>query len=294
MFIFVTTMALIRGLGMQKLRMICMSSVLAVSSSYAMEQSSMQLSVIEREIIDACGYGSFDDTGKKIIKENPGMVHKVYRSGFGEPCMLLHVAAEMDNIEAARTLLAAKASVNATTENFLYTPLHMVRSKKMAQLLLSYGASLENKDWKGATPLCYVLNSCKHSCGYYLLKRFDLDERFDLAHYLLKRGADINEPIDDKGNRLLHQAVGDKGASTVRFLLAHNANPASKNSGGKTPIEVGIFNWGNRKDEIKAFENCCITLLSRSNGACDELGDDAFELLIANNISLTTENKCFQ
>ena len=97
-------------------------------------------------------------------------------------------------------------------------------------------------------------------------------------------------------SRLLHRAVADGcgAAAIVSFLLAHNANPASKNSGGKTPIEVGIFNWGNRKDEIKAFENCCITLLSRSNGACDELGDDAFELLIANNISLTTENKSQQ
>jgi ankyrin repeat protein len=84
-------------------------------------------------------------------------------------------------------LLAAKADVNAADkeEN---TPLHMVRSKADAELLLAYGGNIEAKNRAAETPL---------------LKAIGATRPIEVAETLLGHNADVNAS-DVLGNTALH------------------------------------------------------------------------------------------
>lgn len=62
-----------------------------------------------------------------------------------------------------------------------------------------------------------------------------VQKRFDIARYLIQKGADVNQD-DDTGSTPLHYAVQSGDASFVRFLLSRHANPEFENDEGRKPF----------------------------------------------------------
>lgn len=99
--------------------------------------------------------------------------------------------------------------------------LHVADNFNMVQLLLDYGACVQNQNNKGETPL---FKAMKHS-------------RIDLAQLLLKAGADVNQ--GDKNNDTpLHYAVKNQMVLEGKFLLYHGADSHQKNSEGRSAYDI--------------------------------------------------------
>jgi hypothetical protein len=117
----------------------------------------------------------------------------------------LHVAAQLDNIEAVNLLLKAGADVKAKNEQGR-TPLHVAAEKSVNSIspLLDGKADIEAKDKDGARPL-HIAASANNTKAVALL---------------LEKGASVNAQ-DDKGNSPLHNALSANGVDSVRALASH-------------------------------------------------------------------------
>jgi ankyrin repeat protein len=240
---------------MQKLDIVVLSCLLIVGSNFGMEESlinspkMMQIKQLERAI-----WLHENDQCKEIIKKNPVIVNEVIKilvpfEDRGQP---LHIAVKWGNIFTAQLLLQSNVLVNSKMVFTYYTPLHMARSKEMIKLLLGYGAPLDSIDYKGRTPLYHMLfNDGNYGRDVYI----DINQRCDLALYLLKSGANINQVIDNQGDSLLHCAVQDNNFTIISFLLHNGIDREYKNLDGKTAFDLGILNWSKRKNALKAFNN---------------------------------------
>jgi ankyrin repeat protein len=89
-----------------------------------------------------------DEALLKLVKENPRLVHHMDSSD----CTALHYAARYGRVETARWLIGQKADVNTVSYN-RFTPMHMVSSAALAELLITAGAELDRTDAWGDTPL---------------------------------------------------------------------------------------------------------------------------------------------
>jgi len=244
---------------MQQLGAIILSGLLVMGSCFGMEESLTTFSEAQISKLESVIFLHEHDKCKAIIENNPAIVNadiKAWVGGFFKP---LHLAVEKNNIFATELFLKMNASVNQKTTSNYYTPLHMARSKEMVKLLLKHGADVKSIDWRQATPLYHMLF---FSGGYHYGRRnIDIIQRCDGAHCLIKRGANINQPIDNQGNSLLHYAVEDNNPAITKFLLQHHADINHKNKDDKTALEKGIFNWSNRQSTLKAFRDkgiiCC-------------------------------------
>lgn len=243
--------------------MIFISSALVVSSSCGMELSQLLKKEINSnnspvsQLIKAIEFNAFD-TCKSIIEKYPDAVNGecAPSNNSYDLCTPLHIAVDRDNVPAAQLLLTHKALINAQTKQSQLTSLHMIHSKEMAKLLLCNGANLHSRDRYGRVLLHHVLFECS-PYTYNLPGRYDRPQpsnqyeqykssnRYDIAHYLLKKGVDSNEVIDEQGNSLLHIAVHNSIAT--QLLLRHNANPESKSLKGENLIGMIINNWPHYK-----------------------------------------------
>jgi hypothetical protein len=132
----------------------------------------------------------------------------------------LHVAAQLDSIEAVNLLLKAGADVKAKNEQGR-TPLHVAAEKSVNSItpLLDGKADIEAKDKDGARPL-HIAASANNTKAVALL---------------LEKGASVNAQ-DDKvrerggvavtdafcqGNSPLHNALSANGVDSVRALASH-------------------------------------------------------------------------
>jgi hypothetical protein len=61
--------------------------------------------------------------------------------------------------------------------------------------------------------------------------------RQTLKNILHFYGSELNRPLDDGGNTLLHYAYTYRDADMIQFLLYFGANPAIKNYAGKMATE---------------------------------------------------------
>lgn len=74
-----------------------------------------------------------------------------------------------------------------------------------------------------------------------------INQRFDIAKYLLQKGAEVN--LDDNtGSTPLHHAVKSGNAAFVRFLLLHHASRDFENDDGRKPFYYAdkdnfLLNW---------------------------------------------------
>ena len=246
---------------MQKIYVIILNSLLIVHSSFGMEESLINVPkmMLLKELEDAI-WDHNDDQCKEIIEKNPTIINEQIEFGSGNFGTLLHIAVGYDNIFTTQLLLQKNAFVNSKTIDAHYTPLHMAHNKAIVKLLLKAGASLNKVDYRGASPLYHVLfrhGSIYNNYGLRYTKKinFDIHQRCNIAHYLLKSGANINQSVDNQTNSLLHCAVEHNDSKIASFLLHHGINIDHRNLDGKTALEKAIFNWFNRESVLKAFNN---------------------------------------
>jgi hypothetical protein len=151
---------------------------------------------------------------------------------------IIHVAAEVGDVEELKKILAANANaIRELTSNGL-TPLHWAVKKKQieaAHFLLSKGAD-PNLNSDEGTPLCLAMSQVAMmdllvEKGALVKMRDDSPLRCAIAqrnleavNYLIQKGAEVNKDIGTEGTILL-RAVQSRSLEIVESLLSHGANP---------------------------------------------------------------------
>jgi ankyrin repeat protein len=174
---------------------------------------------------------------KKIMTQYPSIVNvyhdykmTTYNDGSSQAFTQitpLYLAAFTKNSKAVELLLAAGAQADKGTSTGS-TPLHVAGNKRVARLLVEKDKTLvERKDSEGNTPLRTALNE------------FFID-RLDVAHYVIKHGADVNER-GFKGNTPLHDAIKEVGnnkkkMTKIIFLFERGASILLCNDHFETPM----------------------------------------------------------
>jgi hypothetical protein len=168
---------------------------------------------------------------KQIITEFPQTIHMYHRYNgkskilFGEVTPL-HVAVRKDNKPIVELLLIARVDCNAQTQGFGQqdTPLHVVKSPEIVQLLVQHRASVHMKNVWGHAPLYAALFHFRRP-------------NFGVAQSLVDAGADVNERLL-KNSTLLHKATMRSWAEdTVMFLLKNGADRTLRDDEGETALE---------------------------------------------------------
>lgn len=130
-------------------------------------------------------------------------------------------------------------------------------SPEVADVLMAHGAKvglvLEGHDAVQAAQAARNEGLLKHflenghaqvdhveSDGTSLLMAALMAEQYDLADYLVERGADVNLPRTTMlggGDTALHLAARQASFQSVVWLIEHGADPSLENSWGKQPCE---------------------------------------------------------
>lgn len=122
------------------------------------------------------------------------------------------------------------------------TPLHKACTQEYAELLLAKGAYINAKNNDGLTPVM------EHACK----------ERHSLAHFLVKKGADILlQDMDD--NTIFHHAVKSEMVDVIECVLyARLGGLSVVNKFQETPAQL-IRRSNNRVKKV--VQNCMITYM---------------------------------
>lgn len=97
------------------------------------------------------------------------------------------------------------------------------------QLLLNYGASINQRDNIGKTPLMYSIDFRTNT--YYSTQ---------ISELLIKNNSNVNEK-DMNGLSPLHYACLKGKFDTLKLLLANGADPCTFNNNGNTPITYALI-----------------------------------------------------
>lgn len=128
-----------------------------------------------------------------------------------------------DNLELVQAMLAHGAIQHPHTAGD-YIALHsaaMYNRVRVVELLLKRGASVNEQDNVGLTPLMGAVG-LKHR---------------EMESLLLKHGADVNL-ADKAGETPLHFAINpDSDVEIIRQLLIHGADPTRPDKDGETPFD---------------------------------------------------------
>lgn len=135
------------------------------------------------------------------------------------PAGKLFQAIEQGDLAEARRLLGAGADVNAADENGL-RPLHLAKTRDMAALLADNDADL---------------NAHERNSGYSPLRRALLEDRRDVARFLIQRGVDVNAK-DNEGFTAMHAAAGMGALDLAVLLAARKADLTARNNEGELPL----------------------------------------------------------
>jgi ankyrin repeat protein len=184
----------------------------------------------------------------------------------------LHTAAQKDDVDAARRLIADKVNVDAK-DYYGKTPLHvtaMTGHEKVAALLIEAGADIELKSqpstsWgfrdEGSSPLLLTVFWGHTNVAKLLINSgADVNTRSDNAlgtwtvlHYaaaygqeaiselLVANGADI-ESTGSTGLRTpLFEAIRGRHESIVELLIGNGANVNAKDANASTPLHLATI-----------------------------------------------------
>ena len=148
----------------------------------------------------------------------PHLLERAQKPWFGLPPILQ--ATEREHRSLVKLLLALGSCPNAVSSTGS-TPLHLVKTAEMAEILLSGGADVARRNRHGLTALHYASSDAK------------------LLELLAKRAGKevINMKADAGGYTALHCSVRN-GAWPVRVLLAHGADPGIIDSSGRTALHL--------------------------------------------------------
>lgn len=179
----------------------------------------------------------------------------------------LHLAAQLDLVRTATSLLEHHADVNGRAENGA-TPIHWALTGSLIRLLVAAGGDLEAVDKKGMTPLVYRVTLGDFGTAVTLLDagakasptlpddlsgttlfhliigHVDLEKRraqaLALLQALLRRGADVNarDAADQTPLFYACSLSGDAAEDLALFLLKNGADPALKDLRGQTPLHA--------------------------------------------------------
>jgi ankyrin repeat protein len=156
----------------------------------------------------------------------------------GDGTTALHWAAYKDDVEMAKMLLAAGASVKAVTRIGAITPLFMASkngSAQMLEILLKAGADANATDEHGTTALMTAAASGST----------------DAVKMLIDHGADVNAKEGTHGQTALMFAAALNRDAAIRLLLEHGADPSVTSKPVKLPPPGPRFDDGNPVPEAK-------------------------------------------
>ena len=89
--------------------------------------------------------------------------------------------------------------------------------------------------------------------GFYALKHALSEGRFDIAEYLISKGADINaveDPRNDDDITILAVMVADNNLAAVKFALDHNADVHHSGVTFETEDDLKNYEWHNCKPTL--------------------------------------------
>ncbi len=266
---------------MQKLcTIIVLNTMLFVANSIGMElQDVGQPRTISKDIMRDFIRSDRQDNAQKFITEHPHIVSawvdccNSLDHSYDDSYSVLHCLVEYDEVSLVKALLAEGANkhINKWTGRKWLTPLHMVQSKEMAELLLDHGADLDAKDKDGVTPLGHALfyrGICDFYSRCFLPVVTCSEQDNELRRYLLERGAN-SKAVDNKGNSLLHRvALGDvfypprHYPEFITLLMEFGADIEMKDSDGRTPYDCAIAQGSYAQGILKALEEYNIFFVS--------------------------------
>ena len=198
------------------------------------------LTTIVAVLLTGCGKTEFEKNVDRITEE----INKAEES-LSEASRALMDAVKEGNIEAVKQHLDDGADVNA--EGGLGTPLHFATDtghKKIVELLISKGASVNVKDRLGSTPLHKAaFNGDKEIAELLIAKDADVNTKDgwhatplveavlggqkELVEMLLVKGADVN--MEDNRRQTALDRAKFRGPEITNLLRKH---------GGKTAEEL--------------------------------------------------------
>jgi len=187
-------------------------------------------------------------------------------------------AARRGDIETARVLLAAGASVNQVT-NYGWSPLLTAtqnRYYKLAAFLLEKGADPNLANKGGWTPLYLATDNRNIENGDYPTRKPDMND-LDYLKLLIAHGANANARVKDSTETrtiFTHQWLYEDGATAflraaqsgditvMRLLLSAGADPTIATANNTTPLMVasgigwveGVTNERSAKENLEAIK----------------------------------------
>jgi ankyrin len=202
-------------------------------------------------------------------------------------------AARDGRLEAAKLLVAAKASIELTDANAI-TPLLMAivnNRVDVARFLIEKGADIQATDWYGRTPLWAAVETRNMDVdNATFANSIDREPMLDIIKTLLERGAKVNvrmkevppirraflrvtgslEWVDFTGQTPFLTASRAADLTVMRLLLKYGADPNIGTFEGTTPLMAAAgVNWvyDQTFDEGPAARLEAVKL-------CHELGND--------------------
>jgi ankyrin repeat protein len=116
------------------------------------------------------------------------------------------------------------------------------RAEELLRPLLETGASVDDYDLDGCTPLMIIIDLMDCS-------KLPEDRGISLMLLLIQHGADLRI-VDKGGNTVLHRAVQAGLADVVQFLIDHRVNAKLKNVRDETAHQMAINNYQRSRRDI--------------------------------------------
>lgn len=161
----------------------------------------------------------------------------------------LHIAADSGSVACAQLLLAAGASVSATTAPTpLRTPLHQAAMSKqpsipLLRLLIQHGAQVDTRDTGGRTPF-HLAQENPEAVRLFLSLGTNANNNVNAnanVNVSVNVDVDVND-LDDDGNTPLMNAVRLSAAEPVSLLLGEpRTDPSVVNGFGQNILHLAAL-----------------------------------------------------
>lgn len=181
---------------------------------------------------------------------------------------LLHIAAEVGNLEMVRLLILAGAQLDVSDRNG-WAPLHCAARnghEEVITALFSAGADCNITTLDRNTPLHYFVRSADPTHKYY----------YPVLAMLIKHSSGLVNLTNRLGETVLHfAAIGNKNVAAKQLLDA-GANPGFANKYGESPLHLAARNGNTELVEL-FLEHGASPLKVGRNGTPGQVALTAFK-----------------